>query len=115
LRSLGFVLIDNRPRTNEISLLGDPHFGISFRHGQLAGAALGILVEDVGFDSGMIEEIPEEMSLRQVASTVKPTHRANSEQIHLSANRWRTKAPRVERQAFSIQTQSLASVVESLL
>ena len=57
--------LEDAARTLEVALVCDPDLRARFHHRQLSDAALSVLVEDVGFDSSLLEEVPDQVGIGQ--------------------------------------------------
>ena len=57
--------VEDAARTLQVALVCDPDLRACFHDRQLAHAALSVLVEHVGFDSSLLEEVPDQVSIGQ--------------------------------------------------
>jgi hypothetical protein len=57
--------LEDAARTLQVAFVCDPDLRARFRDRQLADAALSVLVEDVSFDSSLLEEVPDQVGIGQ--------------------------------------------------
>ena len=75
--------LDDPARAGKIAFVHDPHLRVCVHDRQLPYSALRILVKDMRFDPGLIEQVSNQMRIGQTGSRIKLFQVGNGGRVEL--------------------------------